>query len=205
MKNRGLDQLGRRERQIMEIIYRRGRANAAEVLADLPDPPTYTAVRGMLRLLESKGHLRHEQDGPRYVYFPTADHDRVSKSAVRHLVRTFFDNSASSAVAAMVGMYEDRWSDADLDSLEKLIEKARGKGGAHDTVRFGTTHQADYHPLARPRRHRDIAKPESFVPSPHSVRHARQQRSVAVRDVDVAGVERPASAELFLGGAVLGE
>jgi BlaI family penicillinase repressor len=90
MKKRGLDQLGRRERQIMEIIYRRGRANAAEVLADIPDPPTYTAVRGMLRLLESKGHLRHEQDGPRYVYFPTADHDRVSKSAVRHLVKTFF-------------------------------------------------------------------------------------------------------------------
>jgi BlaI family transcriptional regulator, penicillinase repressor len=130
MKNRGLDQLGRRERQIMEIIYRRGRANAAEVLADIPDPPTYTAVRGMLRLLESKGHLRHEQDGPRYVYFPTADHGRVSKSAVRHLVKTFFDNSASSAVAAMVGMYEDRWSDSDLASLEKVIEKARGKGGA---------------------------------------------------------------------------
>ena len=100
----GLDQLGRRERQIMEIIYRRGRANAAEVLADLPDPPTYTAVRGMLRLLESKGHLRHEQDGPRYVYIPTANPDRVSKSAVRHLVRTFFDNSAGSAVAAMVGI-----------------------------------------------------------------------------------------------------
>ena len=81
MKKSGLEQLGRRERQIMEIIYRRGRANAAEVLADLPDPPTYTAVRGMLRLLESKGHLRHEQDGPRYVYFPTANPDRVSKSA----------------------------------------------------------------------------------------------------------------------------
>lgn len=130
MKNRGLEELGRRERQIMDIIYRRGRANAAEVLADLPDPPTYTAVRGMLRLLESKGHLRHEQDGPRYVYSPTADPERVSKSAVRHLVRTFFDNSAGSAVAAMVGMYEDRWSDEDLDNLEKLIEKARAKGGA---------------------------------------------------------------------------
>ena len=130
MKGRALDQLGRRERQIMEIIYKRGRANAAEVLADIPDAPTYTAIRGMLRLLESKGHLRHEQDGPRYVYFPTADHDRVSKSAVRHLVKTFFDNSASSAVAAMVGMYEDRWSESDLDSLEKLIEKARSKGGA---------------------------------------------------------------------------
>jgi len=129
MKNRGLDQLGRRERQIMEIIYRRGRANAAEVLADIPDPPTYTAVRGMLRLLESKGHLRHEQEGARYVYFPTADPDRIGKSAVRHLVRTFFDNSASSAVAAMVGLYEEHLSDSDLDNLEKLIVKARSKGG----------------------------------------------------------------------------
>jgi BlaI family transcriptional regulator, penicillinase repressor len=129
MKNSGLEQLGRRERQIMDIIYRRGRATAAEVLGDLPDPPTYTAVRGMLRLLESKGHLRHEQDGPRYIYTPTANPERVSKSAVQHLVRTFFANSASSAVAAMVGMYEDRWSDDDLDKLEKLIEKARGKGG----------------------------------------------------------------------------
>jgi predicted transcriptional regulator len=133
MKHRVLDQLGRRERQIMEIIYRRGRATAAEVRADLPDPPTYTTVRGMLRFLESKGHLRHEYDGPRYVYFPTVHADRVSKSAVRHLVRTFFDNSASSAVAAMVGIYEDRLTEDDLDDLERLIEKARDKtagGGA---------------------------------------------------------------------------
>ena len=130
MKGSSLEQLGRRERQIMEIVYRRGSATAAEVLGDLPDPPTYTAVRGMLRFLESKGHLRHEQDGPRYVYHPTLDPDRVGKSAVRHLVRTFFDNSASSAVAAMVGMYEDRWTNEDLDKLERLIEKARGKGGA---------------------------------------------------------------------------
>jgi predicted transcriptional regulator len=130
MKKTGLEQLGRRERQIMEIIYRRGRANAAEVLADLPDPPTYTAVRGMLRLLESKGHLRHEQEGARYVYIPTADPNRISMSALRHLVRTFFDNSASSAVAAMVGLYENDLSDTDLEHLEKLIDKARSKGGA---------------------------------------------------------------------------
>jgi predicted transcriptional regulator len=129
MSEHELAGLGRRERQIMDIVYRRGRANAAEVLEDLPNPPTYTAVRGMLRLLESKGYLRHEQDGPRYVYFPTADTDRVSKSAVKHLVRTFFDNSASSAVAAMVGMYEKRWSDEDFDRIAKMIEKARAKGG----------------------------------------------------------------------------
>ena len=130
MKPRALDQLGRRERQIMEIIYKRGRANAAEVLADIPDPPTYTAIRGMLRLLEGKGYLRHEQDGPRYVYSPTADPDRVSKSALKHLVRTFFDDSASSAVAAMVGVYENDLSEADLDALQLVIEKARSKGGA---------------------------------------------------------------------------
>ena len=130
MPNKPLDQLGRRERQIMEIVHSRGRASAAEVLADIPDPPTYTAVRGMLRLLESKGYLRHEQDGPRYVYFPTADPQRVSKSALKHLVRTFFDNSASSAVAAMVGMYEADLTDDDLDALERVIGRARRKGGA---------------------------------------------------------------------------
>jgi len=123
------DKLGSRERQIMDIVYRRGRATAAEVRADLPDPPTNSAVRGMLRLLEEKGHLRHESDGPRYVYLPTADTSHVSRSAMRHLVRTFFDNSASSAVAAMLGMYESRLKDADLDRLESLIEQARSKGG----------------------------------------------------------------------------
>ena len=130
MKGNGLEHLGRRERQIMDILYRRGKANAAEVLDELPNPPTYTAVRGMLRLLESKGYLRHEQDGPRYVYFPTADTNRVSKSAMKHLVRTFFDNSASSAVAAMVGMYQDRWTDEDLNRIAELIDRARAKGGA---------------------------------------------------------------------------
>jgi predicted transcriptional regulator len=123
------DKLGSRERQIMDIIYRRGKATASEVRADLPDPPTNSAVRGMLRLLEEKGHLRHESDGPRYVYLPTADTSRVSRSAMRHVVRTFFDNSASSAVAAMLGMYESRLKDADLDRLESLIEQARSKGG----------------------------------------------------------------------------
>jgi predicted transcriptional regulator len=128
-KSRDTDKLGSRERQIMDIVYRRGRATAAEVLADLPDPPTNSAVRGMLRLLEEKGHLHHESDGPRYVYLPTADPSRVSRSAVQHLVRTFFDNSAGSAVAAMLGMYESRLKDADLDRLESLIEQVRSKGG----------------------------------------------------------------------------
>ena len=118
-------ELGRRERQLMEIIYRRGRATASEIREELPDPPSYSAVRGMLRLLEDKGYLRHEQDGPRYIYLATADLKHVSKSAVRDLVRTFFDDSASSAVAAMIGQYEGQLSDADLDRLESLIERAR--------------------------------------------------------------------------------
>ena len=124
-----LEKLGSRERQIMEIVFRRGRATAAEVLEDLPDAPSNSAVRGMLRLLEEKGHLRHEFDGPRYVYLPTADPERVSRSAMRHLVRTFFDNSAGSAVAAMLGMYEARLGDQDLDRLEDMINQARQKGG----------------------------------------------------------------------------
>ena len=129
MPGKTLDQLGRRERQIMEVILRRGRANAAEVHADLPDAPTYTAVRGMLRLLESKGYLRHEQDGPRYVYFPTSDPAHASRSAVKSLVRTFFDDSASVAVAAMLGMYEKNLTKDDLDAIEEVIERARRKGG----------------------------------------------------------------------------
>jgi len=125
-----VEDLGPRERQIMAIIYRLGRATAAEVQAELPVSPSNSAVRGMLRLLEEKGHLRHEHDGPRYVYRPTADPARVSRSAVRHLVKTFFDNSASSAVTAMLGMYEGRLKEDDLDRLEAAIEQARKRGTA---------------------------------------------------------------------------
>jgi len=125
-----VEDLGPRERQIMTIIYRLGRATATEVQAELPDSPSNSAVRGMLRLLEEKGHLRHEHDGPRYVYRPTADPVRVSRTAVRHLVKTFFDNSAGSAVTAMLGMYEGRLKEEDLDRLEAAIEQARKKGAA---------------------------------------------------------------------------
>ena len=124
------DDLGRRERQIMAVVYRRGRATVGQVRSDLPDPPSYSAVRGMLRLLEDKGYLRHEQDGPRYVYVPTRDPAQVSHSAVRHLVHTFFGNSASAAVAAMIGLYEKGLDDADLDRLEALIDQIRLRGGA---------------------------------------------------------------------------
>lgn len=123
-----MENLGPRERQIMDIIYRRGKATATDVQSDLPDQLSNSAVRGMLRLLEDKGHLRHEVDGQRYVYRPTADPVRVSRSAMKHLVQTFFDNSASNAVTAMLGMYEARLKDEDLDRLEAAIDQARKKG-----------------------------------------------------------------------------
>ena len=94
--------LGRRERQIIEIVYRRGRATAAEVLADLPDSPSYSSVRGMLRHLEGKGYLRHEQDGLRYVYLPTSSKKEVRASALSHVIKTFFDGSLSTAVATLI-------------------------------------------------------------------------------------------------------
>jgi len=125
-----MEDLGPRERQIMSVIYRLGRATAAEVRAELPDPPSNSAVRGMLRLLEEKGHLRHDHDGPRYVYRPAVDPARVGRNAVKDLVRTFFNNSASNAVTAMLGMYEGRLKNDDLDRLEAAIEQARKRGAA---------------------------------------------------------------------------
>jgi predicted transcriptional regulator len=94
--------LGRRERQIMDIVFRLGRATAQEVLAELADPPSNSAIRGMLRLLEEKGYLTHEQDGPRYVYRPTVAPEQASRSAMRHLISTFFGGSRESAVAALL-------------------------------------------------------------------------------------------------------
>jgi predicted transcriptional regulator len=119
-------QLSRRERQIMDVVYRFGKVTAAEVLAEMPDPPGYSAVRAMLRLLEEKGHVRHEQDGPRYVYMPTVNRDRARKSAMKHLVRTFFDGSTEDAVAAL--LQNDGMSDAELQRLSRLIEAAKREG-----------------------------------------------------------------------------
>jgi len=119
--------LSRRERQIMDVIYRRGRATAAEVLDDLPDPPSYSAVRAMLRLLEEKGHVRHEQDGPRYVFLPIVARDRARQSALSHVVRTFFDGSATEAVAALLNEGANLSSE-DLDRLAAMIDKAREEG-----------------------------------------------------------------------------
>lgn len=122
-------ELGRRERQIMDILVRRGRASAAEVLSDLPDKPTYSAVRGMLKLLSDKGHVRYEWDGPRYVYLPTGDTRQMQHAAVRHLLTTFFNKSPESAVVAMLGAAEKSLSDEELARLEQLVVDARRKRG----------------------------------------------------------------------------
>jgi predicted transcriptional regulator len=120
------DPLSRRERQIMDAIYARGQATAAEVVAALPDPPSYSAVRALLRILEQKGHLRHEEDGPRYVFLPTVSRDRARKSALRNLVRTFFNGSSAQAAAALIDQAD--LSEDDAARLAEMIEKARKEG-----------------------------------------------------------------------------
>lgn len=120
--------LSRRERQIVDILYAQGRATAAEVLAALPDPPSYSAVRAMLRILEDKGHVRHEQDGPRYVYLPTVGRDRAKKTALRHVLQTFFNGSAEQALSALLDESDTRLSDLELDRLARLIDRARRTG-----------------------------------------------------------------------------
>ena len=120
--------LSRRERQIVDILYTQGRATAAEVQAALPDPPSYSAVRAMLRILEEKGHIRHEQDGPRYVYLPTVGRDRAKKTALRHVLQTFFNGSAEQALSALLDESDSRLSDRELDRLAQLIDRARRTG-----------------------------------------------------------------------------
>ena len=128
MQPNPLSSLSRRERQIMDIVYRHGSATAAEVMDSLPNPPSYSAVRAMLRILEEKGHLTHSKDGPRYVYEPTVAPEKARRSALRHLVRTFFDDSAGQAVAALLDVAGDDLSDAELNRLATLIEQARKEG-----------------------------------------------------------------------------
>lgn len=121
-------QLSRRERQIMDVIYMRGRATAAEVLEGMPEPPSYSAVRAMLRILEDKGALRHEYDGPRYVYIPTVPRESAQKSALRHLVSTFFGGSTAQAVAALLDDDDAKLSGQEIDRLARLIEDAKSEG-----------------------------------------------------------------------------
>jgi BlaI family penicillinase repressor len=127
MKTPHLD-LSRRERQIIDILYTQGRATAADVQSALPDPPSYSAVRAMLRILEEKGHVRHEQDGPRYVYLPTIARDNAKRSALRHMLQTFFDGSAEEAISALLDDSSARLSDSELDRLARLIDQARRTG-----------------------------------------------------------------------------
>jgi BlaI family penicillinase repressor len=120
--------LSRRERQIMDILYRLGSATAAEVQQHLPEAPSYSAVRALLRILEDKGHLKHEYDGPRYVYAPIVSRPVAQKSALKQIVRTFFDGSASQAVAALLDMSAKDLSESELERLSKLVEQAKREG-----------------------------------------------------------------------------
>jgi predicted transcriptional regulator len=117
--------LSRRERQIMDILFRRGRATAAEVMEDLPGTSSYSTVRTQLRVLEEKGHVRHAADGPRYVYLPVLARRAARKSALRHLVNTFFDGSAEKVVEALLGGEAARLTDEDLARIADLVNKAR--------------------------------------------------------------------------------
>ena len=117
--------LTRRERQIMNVLYRRGRATAAEVRADLPGHPSDSTVRTQLRVLEGKGHVRHEETGLRYVYMPEVPRHAARKSALRQLVDTFFDGSAEKVVAAVLGGEASRLSEEELNHIAALVDKAR--------------------------------------------------------------------------------
>ena len=122
------DPLTRREREIMDILHRRGRATAHEVLDDLADPPSYSAVRTFLRLLEERGHVRHDQDGARYIYSPIVAKRDAQRSAISHLVDTFFDGSVEDAVATLVEASKPKLSKPELDRIAALIAKAKKEG-----------------------------------------------------------------------------
>ncbi len=124
MAKQAVPSLSRRERQILDVIYRRGRATAADVTQELPDAPTCTTVRGLLRILEEKGHVRHEEDAGRYVYFPSTPREDAGTSQLQHVVRTFFDGSASKAMAAFLGSTRGKLSDEELAHLRAIVENA---------------------------------------------------------------------------------
>jgi len=119
--------LTRRERQIMDILYRRGRATAGDVMDDLSGTPNYSTVRTQLRVLEDKGHVTHEEEGLRYVYAPAVPRSSARKSALRHVVETFFDGSAEHAVAALLGGEGSKLSEQQLDRIADLVKKSRTK------------------------------------------------------------------------------
>jgi BlaI family penicillinase repressor len=120
--------LSRRERQIMDILYQRGKSSASEVLEAMPDPPGYSAVRAMLRVLEEKGHVKHQAEGLKYVYVPTVARDKAKRSAVKHLLDTFFKDAPEQAVAALLDVSSTRLTRAELDRMAEMIEKAKREG-----------------------------------------------------------------------------
>jgi predicted transcriptional regulator len=128
LKSKALIHLSRRERQIMDTVYQLGRATATDVLDRLPDPPSYSAVRAMLHVLENKGHVRHVLEGKSYVYLPTLPRTRASKSALQNMVSTFFDGSAEKAVAALLDISRSELTDEQLGHLSLLIDQAREEG-----------------------------------------------------------------------------
>ena len=125
-----LNELSRRERQIMDILLREGQATASEVQTAMADAPSYSAVRALLRVLEDKGHARHEQDGPRYIYKPVIARERAKRSAMKHLLHTFFEGSHEQAVAALLDEASTSLSDSELDRLAQVIDRHRNKEGA---------------------------------------------------------------------------
>ena len=120
--------LSRRERQIMDFLFRTGRATAAEVMDGLSDAPSYSAVRALLRILEQKGHIRHEEEGRAYVYMPLVRRDTARQTALTHLLKTFFDNSAEQAMAALLAIKGEKMSGAELERMSKMIEQAKTEG-----------------------------------------------------------------------------
>lgn len=121
-------QFSRREREIMDIIFSRGRATATEVMEGMAEPPSYSAVRATLRILEQKGHLKHQHDGTRYVYLPTVNRERVRLSALDQLLATFFEGSAANVVATLIERQKGTMSDDELERLGELIAEARKEG-----------------------------------------------------------------------------
>ena len=117
--------LSRRERQIMDVLHTRQQATAAEVLAELPDPPGYSAVRALLRILEEKGHVKHRRDGARYVYLPRASQKTASRSALKRVLNTFFRGSVNEAVAALLDVSDTKLSETELAELRRIINKSR--------------------------------------------------------------------------------
>ena len=123
--------LSRREGQIMDILYRRGEASVSEVLGDLEDAPSYSAVRACFGIFEEKGHLKHKKEGPRYVYLPRRSREKASRTALKRVLQTFFDDSVEEAVAALLDVSDAELSEEQLSELAQIIKQANGKGNSH--------------------------------------------------------------------------